>query len=56
MLPKHGFWPLNYIPFMLQVGVEPTIKIEQILSLPRMPIPPQEQLEFTGKFGTPGEI
>jgi hypothetical protein len=24
MLPKHGFWPLNYIPFMLLEGIEPT--------------------------------
>ena len=42
MLPKHGFWPLNYIPFMLLVRLELTLKIKQILSLPRLPIPPQE--------------
>ena len=36
---------LRHIPFMLQVRVELTIKIEQILSLPRLPIPPQEQVE-----------
>ncbi len=34
---------LRHIPFMLLVRLELTIK--HILSLPRMPIPPQEQVE-----------
>ncbi len=42
MLPKHGFWPLNYIPLVLLVGVEPTTK--QILSLSPLPIGLQEQI------------
>lgn len=42
MLPKHGFWPLNYIPLVLLIGVEPTTK--QILSLPPLPIGLQEQI------------
>lgn len=42
MLPKHGFSPLNYIPLVLLVGVEPTNK--QILSLPPLPIGLQEQV------------
>lgn len=42
MLPKHGFSPLNYIPLVLLVGVEPTTK--QILSLPPLPIGLQEQI------------
>lgn len=32
---------LRYIPLVLLVGLEPTKK--QILSLPRLPVPPQEQ-------------
>jgi hypothetical protein len=32
--------PLNYIPMMLLVGVEPTKKLERILSPPRLPIAP----------------